>query len=948
MANVSSNNLTTLYSGGGVNVRPTSAYGNANVVSLLNVGTDGGNTVTNIVATGNLTIGNITANGNVTADYFIGNFVGNATNANFANYANFANFSGNVTVSSQPNITSLGTLINVSATGNITSVSGVFVGNGAGLTNINGANVNTVANANFAAFAGNVTNSAQPNITSLGTLVNVSVTGNITSVSGVFVGNGAGLTNINGANITGNVANANYAAYAGNVTIAGQSNITSLGTLTGLSSNGIVDFANAANVNLGSNSNVHIGGGAANYALITDGAGNLSWGQVANALVANFANFAGNVTNSAQPNITSVGTLSNLSVSGNITSGNANLGNLAIANFFSGDGGLLSNITIAAGSQIINGNSNVTVLANSNVTFNVNGVANTMVVSSTGANIIGLNVNSGNVALPVSQIQPTGVVVGTTANANLEANSFVVVADYGNGQGDGNSALTKSTSYVKLRGDSATPTTAVANDIIKRENYLAYNATGNVLYSSVTANATTINANANAVWGSGAYQINTGSTTGDLGNANALSAYNSLNFLSTGQLQIIPGANSAPGSMLQIVSYGQPASIGQSQGITFSKARGNRDANASVQANDTIGRIVFQAHNGNAFVVNRLPIIRSVVDSSYTTGNANIPAGIVMAVCDSNTNYSHNFYANGATTLSGNLNVVGGNLFITKTTAGATSLNMTGDKTTNSTFSLSETQFSVTMSNIDTTGGYSPFRFQQYAPTNNQFGAMYMYRARGDSFATQTPAGVGDEVLRIVPAINSNNAFASIGYFSSRVSYNDNAGNTAGNTTVSAVGSGTTGYLNSIINLDAHTTSANNFTANNISVSGNGNITTGNITTGTITTGNIGNLQLNQFQEDVYAIGSTSGTITPDFNNGSIQTMTLTGSITMNSLANAVTGRSMVLVITQGGIGGYTLTSSMLFSNGYKILSSGVGAVDIISIFYSGSTYYASLTNGYA
>ena len=135
--------------------------------------------------------------------------------------------------------------------------------------------------------------------------------------------------------------------------------------------------------------------------------------------------------------------------------------------------------------------------------------------------------------MPTNQFNTTGITVGSTANANLQANSLQVVVDYGNGQGDSNSALTKGITYVKARGTSASPTTAVANDIIKRENYLAYNATGNVLYSSVTANATTINANANAVWGSGSYQINTGSTTGDLGNANALSAYNSFNFLST-------------------------------------------------------------------------------------------------------------------------------------------------------------------------------------------------------------------------------------------------------------------------------------------------------------------------------------------------------------------------------------------------------------------------------
>ena len=131
---------------------------------------------------------------------------------------------------------------------------------------------------------------------------------------------------------------------------------------------------------------------------------------------------------------------------------------------------------------------------------------------------------------------------------------------------------------------------------------------------------------------------------------------------------------------------------------------------------------------------------------------------------------------------------------------------------------------------------------------------------------------------------------------------------------------------------------ATNTYANNISVSNNANITTGNIA----------NLQLNRFQETVYAIGSTSGTITPDFNNGSIQSLTLTGSITLNSLANVVAGRSMTLVLTQGGSGSYTLTSSMLYAGGYKTLSTPIGAKDIISIFYDGTTYFASLTTGYA
>jgi hypothetical protein len=54
------------------------------------------------------------------------------------------------------------------------------------------------------------------------------------------------------------------------------------------------------------------------------------------------ANVTGNVTSG---NVTTgIVAANTANITGNITSGNANLGNLATANFFSGDGGLLTNI----------------------------------------------------------------------------------------------------------------------------------------------------------------------------------------------------------------------------------------------------------------------------------------------------------------------------------------------------------------------------------------------------------------------------------------------------------------------------------------------------------------------------------------------------------------------------------------------------------------------------
>ena len=83
-------------------------------------------------------------------------------------------------------------------------------------------------------------NVAQPQITSVGTLTSLAVTGNIT---------------------------------AGNIS-TGDANLTSL---TVSNASGVVNFANTANVSLGAVANLHITGGNSGQVLTTDGSGNLSW-----------------------------------------------------------------------------------------------------------------------------------------------------------------------------------------------------------------------------------------------------------------------------------------------------------------------------------------------------------------------------------------------------------------------------------------------------------------------------------------------------------------------------------------------------------------------------------------------------------------------------------------------------------------------------------------------
>ena len=103
------------------------------------------------------------------------------------------------------------------------------------------------------------------------------------------------------------------------------------------------------------------------------------------------------------------------------------------------------------------------------------------------------------------------------------------------------------------------------------------------------------------------------------------------------------------------------------------------------------------------------------------------------------------------------------------------------------------------------------------------------------------------------------------------------------------------------------------------------------------------------YQETIYTGGTTTGTITPDVQNGNVQSITLTGSITLNAFNNPVSGQSLSLIVKQPSSGGpYTLTSSMKFAGGTKTLSTTADAIDVISIVYDGTDYFASLSTNFS
>lgn len=104
------------------------------------------------------------------------------------------------------------------------------------------------------------------------------------------------------------------------------------------------------------------------------------------------------------------------------------------------------------------------------------------------------------------------------------------------------------------------------------------------------------------------------------------------------------------------------------------------------------------------------------------------------------------------------------------------------------------------------------------------------------------------------------------------------------------------------------------------------------------------------YQTDVQAI-SYAANITWDQTKGSSASLTLTGNATL-AMSNVKKGSYGILVITQDATGGRTLT----LPAGSKVINGGAGtvdltptagAVDIITFYYDGATYWWTLGNNY-
>jgi hypothetical protein len=268
------------------------------------------------------------------------------------------------------------------------------------------------------------------------TFGNIVVTGNITSTSGFFLGNGSLLSGVS-AGGSGNYANANVASYlvtysgnlaAGNISVTGNlsaSYILGNGSqLTGLpatySNTNVQSYLPTYSGNLGGTlttaSQPYITGVGSLSSLTVSG--NVSTGNISGTLL------TGTLATAAQPNITSVGSLTSLTVTGNVTAANLNVtGNIVDTGPLSIITGASGNVALAPGgtSVVIATTTGANVTGTLNVTGNIITAANISAafLSGNGSALTGLPATYSNTNVSSYLTANSGGLVSVTTGLQI-------------------------------------------------------------------------------------------------------------------------------------------------------------------------------------------------------------------------------------------------------------------------------------------------------------------------------------------------------------------------------------------------------------------------------------------------------------------------------------------------------------------------------------------------
>ena len=316
---------------------------------------------------------------------------------------------------------------------------------------------------------------ASANLTFNNSTNNLTVTGNLVTNTGALYGNASGLTNIPGANITGNItgniSNAQHAVTSNTVVDSSQPNITNVGTLTNLAVsgnaviggnltvNGNLIYVNVEelsikdpiiNLNTGSNGAAPVSnsgkdvGSALNYYDTQARIAFMGW-DTSNAEFAfgSQTSISSEVVTFTQyGNVRASTYLGNIdggtgSFSGNISAGNANLGNVITANY------LVSSLgCVAVGTGFIAVSAGTGGIFNSSVNdINLGLAANVTIGSTTGnvtarGNLIANSISTtGNISANLitgtltTAAQPNITSVGTLGNLTVSGNTVSNIVD---------------------------------------------------------------------------------------------------------------------------------------------------------------------------------------------------------------------------------------------------------------------------------------------------------------------------------------------------------------------------------------------------------------------------------------------------------------------------------------------------------------------------------------
>jgi len=459
-----------------------------------------------ILANGDITTGNA----NLTANLYVTNTanVGNLRTDNLL-YANgtawdFQEAAGN-TWQIQYNVSN-----NFGASANFTYDDSIQ-----NFTILGNANVTKTFFGNVANFSGNLT-SLNASLGNLATANYINVTNNFTGNVANFSGN---LTSLNAS--LGNLATANFVNVASNLVVSGKSNLGPIANvyITGGSNGQVVSTDGTGNLSfvtidtfqlqngnsnvvVAANSNVTVAANGINVLTISGYAGNAAnnvsniAGQLGITGNVTAPNFIGNVVGNISGNIVIPGsntgvvfndagnanstlgftfdkTSNAVTANGNLTVNNANLGNLATANFVNvASNTITSNLTVnlALDGNTANFSGNV-IVPNLTVNLQLSGNTANFTGNLTAANLIGALAN-GNSDIKIYQNANVEVTIGGTANVATFSSTGLYVA------GDVNSTT----------GNITSNGSVTANGFLYGANA---NVTGQAILGSVlTANIT--------------------------------------------------------------------------------------------------------------------------------------------------------------------------------------------------------------------------------------------------------------------------------------------------------------------------------------------------------------------------------------------------------------------------------------------------------------------------